>query len=1120
MAEIKQLKYMYSKDYREVFEDIATLMFCTELGLDKGVNRRINQRAIESDPVFIDGKWYAYQAKYYDASTKLSEHKQDLIKCIERAASRNVTDLFLYINKNLPDTVPDTGEEAGYIREIEDVASHHSVILQWCTLSMIETSLDMPKYAHIKNLFFEKNIKEYYDYVVNLYEKPNTGNMLLGEESLADLYMQPSYFKSESEIGDVEQLLEEFCSKGKSGVLWIVGEPGHGKTSMCRKAVADYRKMRRYLQANGVFWFRLNPQGIPGMVNPKMLTLEKVFSWGRITGNRSNMIEPGDIEGSLVFLDGFDELKSSLEELGISNNQFYEQVNQMAQEYQLHIVVTSRTRALEQEEFYTEPQFKGGEVEIICNLSDGGELKNKVILLSPLTKEKQTAWINELISLRENKGIDTSDLRNYKHIFKKLQENEDIAGLLKVPILLRMIIQNCFEPLSGNRVELYRELFDKTLLRQGLGDQREQLHSIYQEIAFRIFVYDDDCTELNKKELKDINYNNAYLYQYYLHTPEVESGQDKADIYGITFLHRSFYQYFLSEFFYEKLKSVTDCQGGESFLKYLWPRHMEPDVLYNLYLRAKNEDIDHMQIFKAIDETDAFLSEYKNSSGSKESIGNYDKANNVFWNAVSACNNIFQVKSSQKKMELTGRVIELMSKYSCSGMSLRCSYLSDADLSRADLSGADLRGAVLCGTKLSGARLREADLREADLREADLSKADLREVDLRKVDLRGANLNGADLRETVLNGSNLRRADLRGADLGEVDLSEAYLPKADLSGAGLRGADLREADLSGAVLSEAGLREADLREADLSGAILREADLSEADLSGADLTKAYICEANLSGANLCDADLSGANLSGAKLREANLCDANLSEANLRETNLREADLSRADLSRADFISADLSRADLGGAYLSGAYLSIADLSRADLSRANLSGANLSKAKLSGADLHEAYLSGANLPGAKLSKAKLSGADLSEAKLSGANLPGAKLNGANLSEADLSGADLSEADLSEADLSRANLSGANLSGAYLSGANLPGAKLSRANLSGADLSEAKLSGANLPGAKLSGANLSEADLSGADLNEADLSEADLSGADLSGAKLSGADLSEVILDGAKLQENKS
>ena len=79
MAEIKKLEYKYSKGYRTAFEDLATLMFCTELGLSHGVNRRINQRGIESDPVVIGSKTYAYQAKYYEPSTTLSSHKSDLI---------------------------------------------------------------------------------------------------------------------------------------------------------------------------------------------------------------------------------------------------------------------------------------------------------------------------------------------------------------------------------------------------------------------------------------------------------------------------------------------------------------------------------------------------------------------------------------------------------------------------------------------------------------------------------------------------------------------------------------------------------------------------------------------------------------------------------------------------------------------------------------------------------------------------------------------------------------------------------------------------------------------------------------------------------------------------------
>ena len=166
MVENLHWMFMHSDYYRMIFEDIATLMFCTELGLDAGLSKRINQRGIESFPVCVGEKCYAYQAKYYDASTKLYEHKQNLIACIETAASWNVTDLFMYINRNLPGKNPITGKEARYIQEIENAASQHSLILHWRTKSWIEASLDMPKFADIRTQYFGsgKEIKDYYDY--------------------------------------------------------------------------------------------------------------------------------------------------------------------------------------------------------------------------------------------------------------------------------------------------------------------------------------------------------------------------------------------------------------------------------------------------------------------------------------------------------------------------------------------------------------------------------------------------------------------------------------------------------------------------------------------------------------------------------------------------------------------------------------------------------------------------------------------------------------------------------------------------------------------------------------------------------------------------------------------
>lgn len=607
---------------------------------------------------------------------------------------------------------------------------------------------------------------------------------------------------------------------------------------MCIKAVADYSLKKRYQQVSGVFWFRLNPHDVPEMIGNQKLSLEKVFSWGLTDDNRDKTFEPNELKGGLVFLDGFDELKSSLEKNNILDNRFHTQVNQLAKRYKLHIVVTSRTRALEQVNSCTKENLIKGDAEIKCEFRDGGSRKNTVRMLAPLTDEEQLAWINELIDLRKNNGSDTSDLEQYRQTFQSLQKNKDVKGLLEIPILLRMIVQNCYEPSSGNRVDLYRNLFNKTLLRQGIEDQRERLHSIYREIAFRIFVYDDDSAELNKGEFKEIAGSDAYLYQYYLHTPGTGAGQDREDQYSITFLHRSFYQYFLSEFLYEKLETITDVQGGINFLKYLWARRLDNYVLDNLRYMAKDVNTACKCVLSAIEETDAILPDYEKVSYSKEHLGNYDMANNVFWNAVSICNSLFQKKIALGPLELSRRIAELLSKYDCSEISLRWSSLNTGNMRGAQLGGADLSDAYMSCAIMSHANLCRANLR---------------------------NIN--------LNGAHMRNADLSNADLGNANLSSANLSSACLSIANLRGANLSNANLSCAYLSGA----------DLNGACLIDTYMSYANLSST----------NLIGANLSDANMSGADLSNADLRFTNLIRANLIGANLSGANLMNAKVSRS-----------------------------------------------------------------------------------------------------------------------------------------------------------------------------------------------------------------------------------
>ncbi len=75
---------------------------------------------------------------------------------------------------------------------------------------------------------------------------------------------------------------------------------------------------------------------------------------------------------------------------------------------------------------------------------------------------------------------------------------------------------------------------------------------------------------------------------------------------------------------------------------------------------------------------------------------------------------------------------------------------------------------------------------ELDLRGAHLSGIDLRDTYLSGADLRGADLRKANLTYVTLNFANLSGADLRGTDLQSSDMHNANISGANLAGANLK----------------------------------------------------------------------------------------------------------------------------------------------------------------------------------------------------------------------------------------------------------------------------------------------------------------------------------------------
>ena len=653
----------------------------------------------------------------------------------------------------------------------------------------------------------------------------------LSQESVyIDAYVKHGENEPEEKILDT---IEEWSEEESSGVMLIHGEPGHGKTTLCRKAVYEHYLERFCKDKTNVFWFRLNPAYSDIIDKNGDLVLENAFCWGNIKTQRK-MIYLDENEdayrGSIIFLDGYDELKVQAKS---RLHDFIDKVKDYAEDYQIHFVITARTRSVGDELY---------------------GLGIPTLQFAPMTEKQQIDWIHK-----------RKELHEYEEKFVKLRKSsEEMGEMLGIPILFRMVVREKLESTTAqNVVGLYDTLFEATMKRRKMeSGSREDWHKKYEQLAYEIYCNDDNFADMRKMDMPE-----EFLYMFHL------KGEGKQHV---EFLHRSFYQYFLAHFLYRKMSEIKDEASAEAFLCCLAERRIDDDVLnYIQQIQEKKPDVTWdkcEQIINKLEQTGTIIVQALDAPNKSGDAEKYPllRCENVLINALRICCIVAATEESEFITSLYEKenIHTAMRRYNCCGIMLKNVNLNGADLSKAKLNGAELNGAELNGANLIGADLREVDLGGANLSEADLS---------------GANLNRTDLSRTNLSRARLRRASLIGADLSKADLSRANLSKARLSRASLIGADLSKVDLR-----EVDLSRADLREVDLGGANLSRADLSGANLSGinlsrADLSRTNLNRANLTGANLTEVDLTEASLSGTDLSGADLTGANLNDLNLRWT---------------------------------------------------------------------------------------------------------------------------------------------------------------------------------------------------------------------------------------------
>ena len=658
----------------------------------------------------------------------------------------------------------------------------------------------------------------YYDFIETEFteKKEEDPSNIVGSESDEEAYID-QFINSVSGPKLALTFLSDWFQEKRFGTMLICGEPGQGKSLLCKKAVVDFKR-EHFLNgsAQNVLAISLNTGENPRIVQNGMVCFENMLAWGPI---REHGFTFENCRGSLLFMDGFDEFIDEARKADVKDIvTFMNIVDGIAKAYNMHIVILSRSIA-------------------VLNEIHDSEIRNKSFTLSLITKEQQTNWMKA-----------RSDYSDYEKTLEKLQADKKTSELLGIPLLFRMIVHTQFDKVSSNRVELYDDLFNHLMRKRRIyGAALESVRKKLSAHAYDVYCNDEDTAEAKLREGDKNWYFTFYITQ---------TGKSK-----IGFYHRSFYQYLLAKYIFSHLLGVITDNQAEEFIGLFAERELDVTVRQYLSLMINDENRESIHnniklIVDALVRTEAYLNlepRYPFGNAEKTKIGRTINVYRNTLNICTACSYVIEIPF-REGLDVFIRL------FPSNGIGISSYESSRADLSFADLRGADLRGADLSRANLSGADLSRADLSRAYLRGANLSGAHLRGANLIEANLSGADLIGAHLIE-----ANLRGAHLRGAHLIEANLSGAHLRGADLSGANLSRADLSfayliGADLSGAYLIGANLSLADLSRANLSGADLSGADLSGAHLSRADLSRAYLSLANLSGAYLIGANIDDADL--------------------------------------------------------------------------------------------------------------------------------------------------------------------------------------------------------------------------------------------------------------------
>ncbi len=531
--------------------------------------------------------------------------------------------------------------------------------------------------------------------------------------NLHEYYVQTYCLDKNNETRLLDDILEDFLANEERHFLTLLGDFGTGKSSFSLHYFIQLAK--RYVQDQaGRIPIFISLKDYPGKINIEDFIAREFYETFKIELS-FHIFQRLALQGKFIFfVDGFDEM-ASLSDRQVTEENFKE-LTKLTFENILFMTNSSRRN------------LNANKVFLTCRTHYffDEDQERKIIKSSRTVLYRDYATKTNYELTRINlKEFSVKQIEEY--VFKHTRNKETTQNILGIindtynlkelsirPILLDMIVKtlpSLKNKTEVNAAELYKAYTEMWILRD---DNRSQMtaegkRAFMWELAFKMFMKGGKIflhyTEIDKPEEKYLkqgfqNQKDDYYYMYETTTCSFLNRDEKGNY---KFIHKSFMEYFLAEYYFSRIKN-QEKRICEPF-----SLNLETTFFLKFIISSEKTDLKNLDL----------------SSLNLQSI-NLENAN--------------------------------LSKAVLSGSSFRYAIFIKSNLSETDLRVADLSDTNLKNIKLEGSNLSGANLFRADLTNANLTNSDLRGINLKETKLRGADLEGAKLYREDVTGVDLSHA--------------------------------------------------------------------------------------------------------------------------------------------------------------------------------------------------------------------------------------------------------------------------------------------------------------------------------------------------------------------------